>query len=196
MCPAAPASASDFARGQVLRASLFAMTLTRRSLLMVGAASGLAACSAYPMDPDKTLDRVRERGKLRVGVSPSAPWTTVGDREGAVATVDGQPIGGVEVALAQQFARSLGVEPLWQVEGEQRLVEKVEMDEVDLAIGGFTADSPWSAQVGLTRAYAEAPNARGKKVGHVMLVPPGENALVSQLERFLDSRPAAEKGPR
>ena len=43
---------------------------------MLGAviAATLAGCG-IPRDPGHSLDRVRERGTLRVGVSPAAPWT-------------------------------------------------------------------------------------------------------------------------
>ena len=53
----------------------------------------------------------------------------------------------------------------------------LEDGEIDLAVGGFTEANAWVSEVGLTRPYAGT---------HVMMVPMGENALQSRLERWLD----------
>ena len=161
-------------------------------------AAGLVGCSGYPRDPDGTERRIREDGVVRIGVSSAAPWTLVGevalDGAEAVADADGVPLAGIEVALAAAFAEHLGVRAQWRVGGENGLVEQVELGTLDLIVAGLTSDTPWSKKIGVTRGYAQAPDGHGKKKQHVIGVPLGENAFVSELERFLDSRPASEKG--
>lgn len=160
--------------------------------------AGLTGCGQYPRDPDETLLRIRRDGVLRVGVSPAEPWTLVGDEavgEGEViAESGGLPLGGVEVGLAAGFAEHLGVAPQWLVDGENGLVEQVELGNLDLVAAGLTADTQWSKRLGVTRGYVQAMDAHGKQKWHVLGVPLGENAYLSELERFLDSRPASEKG--
>ncbi|SKF62346.1 Uncharacterised protein [Mycobacteroides abscessus subsp. abscessus] len=161
-------------------------------------AAGLAGCSGYPRDPDDTLTRILREGVVRIGVAPAEPWTLVGDAalDGAetVAEADGVPLAGIEVALAAAFAEHLEVQPQWVVDGENGLVERVELGQLDLVVAGLTSDTPWSKKIGVTRGYAQALDGHGKKKKHVMGVPLGENAFLSELERFLDSRPDSEKG--
>ncbi|WP_425310223.1 transporter substrate-binding domain-containing protein [Ammonicoccus fulvus] len=139
----------------------------------------LAACGTIPSDPKDTLDNVRSRGELVVGVSPTPPWTTA---EGP------DRVGGTEVELIRGFAERLGVRPRWVVGGEQSLVAELEDGALDVAIGGFTKDSPWAALAGATRPYATAPDKKGREQEHIMLVPMGENAFLSELERYLDEQ--------
>ncbi len=130
-----------------------------------------------PTDPDGTLDRVRADGVLRVGVSPRSGWVEV--------TGGGGAPGGQEPRLVEDFADDLDVEVEWTVAGEEELVTMLEEAELDLAVGGFTDANAWVDKVGLTRPYAEV-EARGATEAHVMMVPMGENALQSELERWLD----------
>ena len=131
----------------------------------------------FPADPDGTLDRVVGSGELTVGVSLQPPFTTL--------TEEGADPGGSEVELVTGFAQSLGAEPTFVVGGEQELVRQLEEGEIDVLVGGLTADSPWSSKVALTRPYATA-QEHGKKAEHVLAAVPGENALLSRLERYLD----------
>lgn len=139
----------------------------------------LMACGTIPTDPRGTLDNVRSRGELIVGVSPTPPWTTVEDLD---------RVGGSEVELVRGFANRLGVRPRWVVGGEQSLIAELEDGSLDLAIGGFTKDSPWAPLAGATRPYATTPDKKGEQQRHIMLVPMGENAFLSELERYLDER--------
>lgn len=176
--------------------------LSRRALLGgAGAAvlaGGLAGCE-YPRDPDHTLRRVRDEQRLRVGVAANAPWTLVGPRavgdRTPVATADGLPLAGLEVALADDFARFLGARATWLVDGEQALVHALELGQLDLVVAGLTTSTPWSSVMGLTRPYTSAPDPLGKERDHVLGVPLGENAFVAALERYLDGLPAEQKEP-
>jgi polar amino acid transport system substrate-binding protein len=155
--------------------------MLRRLLLLVSAVVLLAGCGTsllpddYPADPDGTLDRIRADGVVRVGASPRPGWVEVGD---------GDPTGR-EPGLVEAFAESLGAEVEWTVTGEEDLVRLLEEGEIDLAVGGFTDTNAWVDKVGLTRPYAEVEVA-GTTEAHVMMVPMGENALMSRLERWLD----------
>lgn len=164
------------------------MSGIRRVLLLVVAALLLAGCGSlvptdFPADPDGTLDRVRDGGVLRVGASPRPGWIEVGDG----------PPAGREAGLATGFADHLSAEVEWTVAGEEELVRLLEDGEIDLAVGGFTDTNAWVDKVGLTRAYAEVEVA-GTTEAHVMMVPMGENALQSELERWLDTQPAGGGG--
>jgi ABC-type amino acid transport substrate-binding protein len=139
----------------------------------------LAGCGLdIPADPEGTLDSVRSSGELTVGVSPHPPHTTVPERPGG-------PPGGTEIELVTGFAESLSAEPVWVVGGEESLMAQLEEGELDVVVGGLTAKSPWGAEVALTRPY-RLTTVHGKEIGLVMAVVPGENALLSALERHLD----------
>jgi polar amino acid transport system substrate-binding protein len=108
------------------------------ALLAVGA----AGCG-IPRDPEGTLDQVRG-GTLRAGITASEPWTTL---EG------GRP-GGVEVELVEQFAHELGAKVEWVDGSEAELIGALEVRELDLVVGGLTADTPWQSKAAITRSYA------------------------------------------
>ncbi len=138
----------------------------------------LTACSAtIPTDPDGTLDRV-SGGVLRVGVSPSPPWTDLPDGP------DGEPAG-TEVELVEEFAGTIDAEVQWAAGGEEELIGLLERGELDLVIGGLTARSPWAEKAALTYRYTETTGPDGAKELHVMAAPMGENAFLVELEGFL-----------
>lgn len=155
-------------RGRRRRNAAIAAALT---LLLGGA---LAGCGlVVPADPDGTLDRVRG-GELRVGLSPEPGLVEIDDDEASGALVD----------IAEDFARSIDADPRWTVRGEESLVAMLEDGRLDVAIGGFTERTPWADRVGVSRPYPGVPGSDGRPL--VVLVPLGENAFLSELERFLD----------
>jgi polar amino acid transport system substrate-binding protein len=103
----------------------------------------LVAGCGIPRDPESTLNRVRG-GTLRAGITASEPWTTL---EG------GRP-GGVEVELVERFAAELGAMVEWVDGSEADLIAALEVRELDLVVGGLTADTPWQAKAAITRSYA------------------------------------------
>lgn len=136
----------------------------------------LTGCGiSIPTDPNGTLDSVTG-GELRIGVSP----------DDGLVDVDGASPTGSLVDLANDFAATLHAEPTWTVGSEETLVGMLEADDLDLVIGGFTEQTPWLDRAGLTRGYGGIAGADGRKI--VMLVPLGENAFLSDLERFLDEK--------
>jgi polar amino acid transport system substrate-binding protein len=113
-----------------------------RRLLAVLACLALGACQ-YPRDPEGTLDRVRG-GTLRVGVSPAEPWVVLeGNRQPA----------GVEVALVEEFARTIDAEVKWVEGSESELMEALDGRQLDIVIAGLTRRSVWMHSAALTRPY-------------------------------------------
>lgn len=143
-------------------------------MVAAGLIAALTACGAIPADPDGTLERVRETEMLRVGASPAEPLV---DTSGADPT-------GILPDTMRDYAASIDVAIEWSVDSEERLVNSLERGELDVIIGGMTDGSPWSNRAALTRGFPElAPNGSDPVV---LLVPMGENALLSSLETYLD----------
>jgi polar amino acid transport system substrate-binding protein len=148
----------------------------RVTLLVTAVAALLAGCGiTIPTDPEGTLERVTG-GTLRVGVSPNPPWTEVAQ--------DAEPTG-TEVALVNEFAATLPAEVSWTVGGEEPLIKALERGELDLVIGGLTSDTPWVEHAGVTKPYAKATDPAGERIELVMAAPPGENAFLLRLEKYL-----------
>ena len=140
----------------------------------------LATACQVPADPDGTLERV-EGGTLRVGVTEHDPWVSLG---GARPT-------GVEVQLIKRFAKRLKAELDFTEGSEAQLMDGLKAGELDLALGGFDAKSPWKRKAALTRPYIktrEPVEGKVSSVEHVMAVPLGENAWLVRLEGFLLDR--------
>nr|WP_236571328.1 hypothetical protein [Microbacterium hydrocarbonoxydans] len=146
----------------------------------VGAVTAIALLTAVsgcgltvPTDPDGTLQSV-SGGELRVGVSPD-PGLVADDTE--------PPTGSVP-ELVTDFADSIDADVEWTVASEETLVMMLERGDLDLVAGGFTDQTPWVDRAGVSRGYPGIDGADGRSI--VMLVPLGENAFLSTLERYLD----------
>lgn len=116
----------------------------RRSirLLLCLAVALLGACRDIPRDPHGTLERVRG-GVLRVGLMHHKPWATV---------IDGRPQG-LEAALVEQLAKSLGATVEWAEPRGDELFQALKEYRLDLVVGGVTERSPWKDHVAFTRPY-------------------------------------------
>ena len=144
----------------------------------IGALALTVGCGvSIPADPDDTLARVTG-SKIRVGVSPNPPWTELGE----------DAPHGTEVDLVNAFAQTLDAEVEWVVGGEETMIAALEHGELHLVIGGLTAETPWVEQVAITKPYAETRDAQGERQELVMAAPPGENAYLLTLEKFLLSQ--------
>ncbi|WP_309127627.1 hypothetical protein [Microbacterium sp.] len=159
------------------RTSPFTVRPSRRLIsaaALVSLAGALAGCGlTVPSDPDGTLDTVTG-GELRIGASPDP----------GLVDVTGPDPSGPLPDLATEFGDMLDAEAVWTVGSEEALVGMLEAGELDLVIGGITDQTPWIENAGTTRGYSGIPGADGRSL--VLLVPPGENAFLSELERFLD----------
>lgn len=146
--------------------------------MLLGALVATGCGVQVPADPDGTLERVTG-GELRVGAVPDP----------GLVEVTGDDPSGPLVDLVEEFADTIDAETEWFVASEETLVSQLETGALDLAVGGFTDQSPWVDRVGLTRGYTAIPGADGRPIA--LLVPLGENAMLAELETFLDE----EVGP-
>ncbi len=146
-------------------------------LLALAALAALAGCSDFPRDPQHTLDHVRH-GSLRVGVSHDPPFVIL--RE------DGAPEGR-EIAMLEDFARTLDSRIVWIKAGHSDLMLQLETFQLDAVVGGNAHDSPWEEHVALSRPYlvtgpSVVPESRR------LALPPGENAWLMAVDRFTSGR--------
>src|SRR5829696_566706 len=102
------------------------LPLRRRSWfpVLLAATAVFAGCD-LPRDPERTLDRARS-GTLRVGVSIDEPWT---GWEGFLP--GGRPVG-IEVELAERFAKELDADIEWVRGSESELLTMLEGFKIDL----------------------------------------------------------------
>ncbi|MBD8011584.1 transporter substrate-binding domain-containing protein [Microbacterium sp. Re1] len=147
---------------------------------MTGAAAlvllvALTGCGMrIPADPHGSIERI-EGGTLRAGATEQPPWVEVHD--------DGKPTGS-EPELVQEFAEQLDATVEWTTGSEADLLTALERGELDLVVGGFLDDTPWTDRGAVTRPYTERSTKHGTQK-HVMIVRMGENALLTELETFL-----------
>lgn len=140
----------------------------------------LTGCG-IPVDTEGTLDRVRG-GELRVGITHNPPWTDT--------SAPGR-MSGSEVELIEDFAAALDADVEWVEGSEGILADALHTGELDLAVGGFTDDTPWTDKAAVTAPYTEVRNDRGVTEKHVALTRAGENRLLVALEQFLRENGAA-----
>lgn len=137
----------------------------------------LAACG-LPHDTDGSLDRIRSDQLLRAGAAHHPPYVA--------ADGSGEPAGS-EVELVEQYAEHLGADVEWEVDSEAALIEELEAGRLDIVVAGFEDTSPWAEQAAFTRPYLEqVEGPEATKRAHVMATRMGENALLVDLERWLD----------
>lgn len=135
----------------------------------------LAGCGAgIPTDPDGTLSRAAG-GELRVGYAVE-PGLVDGPGEG-------DPSGPV-VDVVREYAASIDADIAWTAASEESLVTDLEEGAIDVAIGGFTDQTPWSDRASVTRGFFPGAERSGPK--SAILVPLGENALLTSIETHLD----------
>ncbi|MGP3534521.1 transporter substrate-binding domain-containing protein [Microbacterium sp. RD1] len=145
-----------------------------RGLALAALAAVLSGCGPIPADTDGTTDRIRG-DEIRIGITHNPPWTDTSGRLPA----------GSEVELMEGFAESLDAEIDWVEDSEGVLADALREGDIDIAIGGYTDDTPWTDQAAVTAPYLEARNDSGVTEKHVMLTRPGENQLLVRLETFL-----------
>ena len=152
------------------------MRRRQRALCAIGLSLslGLTGCAIQvPADPKGTYDHVRG-STLRVGASPEHGLVESGSTGPAGELVD----------LIEGFATQHDADVEWTWGSEESLVGELEQQGIDVAIGGFTDKTPWSNRAAVTRGYPEIVGADGRSL--VMLVPLGENRMLSELETYLD----------
>ncbi|MBK0419646.1 hypothetical protein JD276_11440 [Leucobacter sp. CSA1] len=135
-------------------------------------AAALAGCGlSIPADPDRSLEHARG-DELRVGIAVEPRLSTAED-----------PPRGPLPDLARGFAEELHARVVWEMGSEESLVRMLEEDEIDLALGDFSPETPWSDRSAVSRPFA----AEGVDAELVALLPAGENALLSEFEGYIDA---------
>jgi hypothetical protein len=86
----------------------------------------------------------------------------------------------------RKIADSLDAEIEWVVDSEGDLLPRLEQFEIDAVIGGLREGTPWRDRIALTQAYHDVPILSGPPgSGHVIALPPGENAWLLDVDRWL-----------
>ena len=139
----------------------------------------LATACGLPRDPEKTSERIASTHELRVGLTDNGEWVDASSPEPT----------GIEPDLVREYARRLGAHVLWSSGSEAALAQQLKHHELELAIGGFDAQTPWKAIAGVSRPFAETAD----KKKHVFLTAPGENRFILSLDTFLTENMRASK---
>ncbi|UOR01783.1 hypothetical protein MUN77_00185 [Leucobacter allii] len=138
-------------------------------------AAALTGCGlTIPADPGGSLERARG-GELHIGIAAEPGMST-----------DAHPPEGPLPELGSDFAESIDAAPIWEVGGEETLVGMLESGDIDLALGHFTPETPWTERAAVSRPFAGS--AGGADAELVALMPLGENALLSAFEGYIDER--------
>lgn len=140
----------------------------------------LPVACGLPRNPEITTDRIASAHELRVGVTDNAPWTNAQSSEPS----------GIEPNLVRQFASHLGAHVLWTRGSETTLAQALKHHEIDLAIGGFDAKTPWKSIAGVSQPFAETAD----KKKHVFLAALGENRFILALDTFLSEHIRQSEG--
>lgn len=125
----------------------------------------LPGCSDFPKDPDGTLERIRSERRLTVGIVAGQPGTA-----------------GMERAYVARVAAAANARPVIETGPADALIGRMVAGEIDLVIGEFGANSPWSRRVSFLPPLRE----RVTPSGNLLLLPAapnGENAWVGLLYR-------------
>ncbi|HEX8568450.1 MAG TPA: transporter substrate-binding domain-containing protein [Caulobacteraceae bacterium] len=162
------------------------MTRAFHRLLAASAVFALiAGCEEVPRDSHGTLERVRRSGELRVGVTHDPPW----------ATLDGGRVaGGIEPAIVERFAASLGVRPRYVTGAESELMEALHAGKLDVVAAGLDKTTAHKKRGALTQPYLKTTLGsvpEGEKAApkqRVLAVSQGESRLLYTLDRFLLAR--------
>ncbi len=131
--------------------------------LLLSLILSLSGCS-LPKDPESTSERV-QGGTLRIGLLSQRMDAT--DQ----AALD---------AVAEAFSASPDI-----VDGSvHQLISMLEKGEIDIAIGGIPADTPFGEQVGLSRSYGTVAIGDEERM-RVLAVRKGENGFLTRIEKVL-----------
>lgn len=168
---AAPFSLLSSIRNQAAKLAVESGMPVLFAFLIMGVLT-LGGCDDYPADPDHSLQTIQQQKLIRVGVIDDRPWVYI---------ENGTPAG-IEATMMNAYAQSRGLDITWHPLSKADAFEHLKRGKIDVIIGGLTNASPRKKDAGFTRPYL---NAKDKKDQYVLAVPRGENALLTDLEKFL-----------
>jgi polar amino acid transport system substrate-binding protein len=123
-----------------------ALAFGMRAALLIVPLIALAGCG-LPRDPERTAEKVRQRGEIRVGVSEAAPWIR------RVSQTANAEASGVEAELIRELARREGVKVRWRWGTLEEHFAALESGQLDLVAGALSESTPWSKKIGVTRPF-------------------------------------------
>lgn len=129
------------------------------------ALAAVAACSDLPKDPDGTLERVVRERQFRVGIVES--------RAGPAAPLR---------ALIARVAAATGARPAIERDAAERLLIRLEDGTLDLVLGEFEREGPWTTQVHMLPALARG-RAGSRETVVAAAAAPGENRWIMLVDR-------------
>jgi polar amino acid transport system substrate-binding protein len=145
--------------------------------------AALPGCE-FPADPEDTLSNARG-GTLRVGVIENEPW---------VVLERGKEPQGVEPELVRRFAETIDAEIAWTTGSANELAPAVSGFQLDILIGGLTADFPHPDDVVMTRPYIDTEIEIGGPPGSDP--PDDRDGLEIYVERFSEAASLLRKKER
>lgn len=104
------------------------------------------ACEDFPKDANSTLQRVQSGQPLRVGWLQADPWVRPAGTDGPA---------GLEPDLVRAWAKTLQTRIDWVTGSEAQLAKALQEYALDVAVAGFTKDTPWGGKIGQTQPYLE-----------------------------------------
>ena len=129
----------------------------------------LAGCSDLPWDSGGTMERVRTSKILRVGL-------VAGDER-----VSGK----AHRRFMERLAGETGSRPQVTSASAETLLPKLEMGELDIVIGDFTATTPWGKRVAIMPSPPDLGVVNGDPAP-AAVVRNGENGWLSLVYRHAD----------
>jgi hypothetical protein len=124
-------------------------------------------CDAVPRDVDGTLNAIRERRVLRVGV---------------IAGTEQAPGFSLAEHYLRGIARATGASIRQTAGSMEALLAQVEQGSLDMAIGEVAKDSPWLDDVAVIEPIAER-RVGDRQLGLSAIARNGENRWVMLLEQ-------------
>jgi len=124
-------------------AAVLTLSLVGLSIVQAEVASTSRTGASHSNLPG-TLQKVLEKGTLRVGVSLFTPWT--------LKNKDGQLVG-FEIDVAKQLAKDLGVQPEFHVFDWENIVPALLKREIDIIAAGMVITPQRALKVNFSQPY-------------------------------------------
>jgi polar amino acid transport system substrate-binding protein len=124
-------------------AAVLTLSLVGLSIVQAEVASTSRTGASHSNHPG-TLQKVLEKGTLRVGVSLFTPWT--------LKNKDGQLVG-FEIDVAKQLAKDLGVQPEFHVFDWENIVPALLKREIDIIAAGMVITPQRALKVNFSQPY-------------------------------------------
>lgn len=128
-----------------------------------------------PAWPDRSLDRVRQQGELRIGYAPEPPY--------ALLQADGSPTGEGPI-VAGEVARQLGLKPVWILTGFDRLIPELEARRFDLVAAGLFVTPERARRVRFSRPTLRVRQGWLQPAGAAAMPPSYDLAKPSAAQRI------------